>query len=109
MSDDVIMRTTKQILFQAQQDQATELVVSSSPRAGAAVRYKVGENWYDWASPGSELAHAILGQIGKLASFTNRPFPKEGLIDEKYSGVRLLWVASMASGDGGCTLSPVEQ
>ena len=64
MRDDAIKRTTKLILFQAQQDHATELVVRSCPGTGAAVRYKVAESWHDWKSPGPELAPAIIGEIG---------------------------------------------
>ena len=109
MTDDVIQRTTKQVLFQAQQDHATELVVRSCPRTGAAIRYKVAETWHDWNSPGPQFAPAIIGAIGRLADFTRRPCPKEGLIDVPYSGVRLLWVARMASANGDCTLTPVEQ
>ena len=109
MSDDVIKRTTKLILFEAQQDHATELVVRRCPGTGAAVRCKVAGNWHDWKSPGPELAPAIIEEIGRLAAFTKRPCPKEGLIDVPYSGVRLLWVVRMASADGDCILLPVEQ
>ena len=109
MNDGPIKRTTKLILFQAQQDCATELVVRSCPGTGAAIRYKVAETWHDWKSPGPELAPAIVREIGKLAAFAKRPCPKEGLIDVPYSGVRLLWVVKMASADGDCILSPVEQ
>ena len=109
MSEDVISRTTKLILFQAQQDHATELVVRSSPGSGAAVRYKLADAWHDWTSPPPELAPAIIDAIGKLATFTKRPCPKEGLIDVQYSGLRLLWVVRMASPDGDCILTPVEQ
>jgi hypothetical protein len=109
MSDDIIKRTTKLILFQAQQDHATEVVVRSSPGTGAAVRYKVADTWHDWTGPASELAPAIIGEIEELADFTKRPCPKEGLIDVPYSGVRLLWVARMASADGDCLLSPVDR
>lgn len=108
MNDDAIKRTTKLILFQAQQDHAKELVISNSAGTGAAVRYKVADNWHDWKSPSHELAAAIIGEIGRLAKFTKRPYPKEGLIDVPYSGVRLLWAARMASADGDCVLSPIE-
>ena len=108
MNDDPIKRATKLILFQAQQDRATELLVRSRPGSGAAIRYKVAETWHDWTSPGPELAPAITGEIGRLASLSKRPCRKDGLIDVPYSGVRLLWVVRMASADGDCILSPVE-
>jgi hypothetical protein len=107
MGDDPIKRTVKLALFQAQQDKASELVVRSSPGTGAAVRYKVADSWHDWTSPGPELAPEVVGEIGRLADFAKRPFPKEGLIDIRFSGVRLLWVARMACA-GECILSPVE-
>jgi len=109
MSDDAITRTTKLILFQAQQDHATELVVRNCPGPGAGVRYKVAENWHDWMGPTPELAPAIIQEIERLASFSKRPCPKEGLIDVPFSGVRLLWVARMSSADSDCILSPIEQ
>lgn len=109
MSEDVIKRTTKLILFQAQRDHATELVVRGSPGTAAAVRYKVADTWHDWTSPAPELAPAIIGELGELAAFTKRPCPKEGLIDVPYSGIRLLWVARIPSAGGDCILSPVEQ
>jgi hypothetical protein len=109
MNNDSIERTTKAILFQAQQDHATELVIHGSPESEAAVRYKVAETWHDWKSPPPELGSAIIGEIGRLARFTQRMCPKEGLIDVPYSGVRLLWVARIAAADGDCVLSPLEQ
>ena len=109
MSDDPIKRTTELILFQAQQDHATELVVRRRPGTEAAISYKIDKTWHDWKSPGSEVTPAIIGEIGRLAALANRPCPKEGLIDVPFSGVRLLWVVRMASADGDCVLSPVEQ
>lgn len=109
MSDNPIKRCALLILELAQRDQATELVVRASPGSGAPVRYKVAGTWHDWKSPGRELAPGIISEIGKLAAFTRRPFPKEGLIDMRFSGVRLLWVVRMASADTDCVLTPVEQ
>ena len=109
MSDDPIKHTTKLMLFQAQQDHATELVVRRRPGTVAAISYKINQTWHDWKSPGSELTPAIIGEIGRLAAFTTRPCPKEGLIDMPFSGVRLLWVVKMESADGDCVLSPIER
>ena len=109
MIEDPIQRTAKLILFQSQRDHATELVIRRRPGNGAAIRYKVSDNWHDWSSPDSEHAPAIIDEIGRLAAFTKRPCPKEGLIDEPYCGVRLLWVVRMVSADGDCILSSVDQ
>jgi hypothetical protein len=109
MTDDPIKRCTLLVLFQAQKDHATELVVGAPFGERAPIRYKVGEKWYDWKSPGPELVPDIIAELGRLAAFTKRPFPKEALLDVPYSGVRLRWVARMASADGDCELTPIEQ
>jgi hypothetical protein len=109
MNDDPIKHCTRLILFQAQQDHASELVVSSSRRFATPVRYKLGHTWHDWQSPGPEHAPAIIDEMGRLAAFSKQPFPRKGLIDLQYSGVRLRWVVRMASADGDCVLTPAEQ
>ena len=97
------------VLFGAQHDHATELVIGLSNTAGAPIRYQVGGTWHDWKSPGRDLVPGIIAELGRLAAFTKRPFPKEGLIDVPYSGVRLRWIIRMASADAECILIPVEQ
>ncbi|HEV2209882.1 MAG TPA: hypothetical protein VG167_13970 [Verrucomicrobiae bacterium] len=82
MNDDAIKRTTKLILFQAQQDHAKELVISNSPGTGAAVRYKVADNWHDWKSPSHELAATIYWrnrEIGQVHQTTI----SEGRLDRR--------------------------
>jgi hypothetical protein len=56
MSDDAIMRFTRLVLFQAQQDNAQELVVASSAVGGSPIRYKVGGAWHDFSPPPSEAS-----------------------------------------------------
>lgn len=107
MNDASIKRYALMVLFQAQQDHATELLVRRSDESGAPIRYQLGGTWHDWKSPGTALAPAILDEISTLAGFGTRPFPREGLIDVNHSGLRLLWIARMASSDA-CTLTPIE-
>jgi len=109
MGEDPIKRCTLLLLFGAQQDHATELVIGLWASGGAPIRYKVGGTWYDWKSPGADLVPGIMAELGRLAAFAGTPFPKEGLIDVPYSGVRLRWVIRMASADADCILTPVEQ
>jgi type II secretory ATPase GspE/PulE/Tfp pilus assembly ATPase PilB-like protein len=109
MSESPIERCTRLMLFQAQQDHATELVIGPSRDGKPLIRYKVAGAWHDWQSPGADLVPAIIAELGSLAAFTTRPFPKEGLIDVPYSGIRLLWIIRMKSADTGCTLTAVEQ
>jgi hypothetical protein len=97
------------LLFQSQQDHATELAVSPTDRDPSPIRYKVGGTWYHFSRPPADLLPHVVAELGRLAAFTKRPFPKEGLIDVPYSGVRLLWVLRMASPEADCMLTPVEQ
>jgi len=46
MNDDPIKSCTRLMLFQAQQDHATELVVRTSCESEAPVCYKVAEVWH---------------------------------------------------------------
>lgn len=109
MTDGPIQRFTHLLLFGAQQDHATELVVAPAASDRSPIRYKVEDTWYDWSPPPAHILLAVVAELGRLAAFTRRPFPKEGLINVAYSGVRLRWFIRMASADGDIILTPVEQ
>ena len=108
MNDDPIKRFTRLVLFQAQQDHATELTVAPASGARSPIRYKVGDTWYDMSPPPGHILPDVIAELGRLAAFTKRPFPKEGIIDEPFSSVRLHWVIRMQSADAGCVLTPIE-
>jgi hypothetical protein len=109
MSEDPIQRFACLVLFQAQQDHATELTIARASPGRAPIRYKVADIWYDMSRPPAHILPGIVAEFGRLAAFTKRPFPKEGLIDVPYSGVRLRWIIRMTSADDDCILTPVEQ
>jgi hypothetical protein len=109
MSEDPIKRYTLLVLFQAQQDHATELAIA--PSGGGAqdpIRYKVEGSWYSFSTPPESILPGVVAELGRLAALSEKPFPREGLIDVPFSGLRLRWVARMASADGDCVLTPVE-
>ena len=109
MVEDPIKRFTLLVLFQAQQDRATKLTVAPAARGGSPIKYKVGGTWYDMAPPPAHILPAVVAELGRLAAFANRPFPREGLIDVPYSGIRLRWVIRMTSLEEDCILTPIEQ
>jgi type II secretory ATPase GspE/PulE/Tfp pilus assembly ATPase PilB-like protein len=109
MDDEPIKRFTQLVLFQAQQDQVTELVIAPANRERPPVRYKVEGSWHEMSPPPAHILPGVVAELGRLAVFTKRPFPKEGLIDVAYSGVRLRWVIRMTSADADCILTPIEQ
>jgi len=109
MTDEPTQRFTRLVLFQAQQDHAQELIIAPVVREGSPVRYKVEDTWYDMSPPPARILPGVVAELGRLAAFAKRPFPKEGLIDLPFSGVRLRWIVRMTSADGDCMLTPIEQ
>ena len=108
MSEEPIQRFTLLVLFQAQQDHATEMTIGSASNGPSPIRYKVGGTWYDMSPPPAHIMPDVVAELGRLAQFTKRPFPKEGLIDVPCSGVRLRWIIRMASAEADCILTAVE-
>jgi len=108
MSDNPIRRFTLLVLFQAQHDRAEELVVAPATGEGSPIRYKVEGTWYDMAPPPASIIPGVVTELERLAAFARRPFPKEGLIDITYSGIRLRWIIRMTSAAAGCVLTPIE-
>ena len=106
MNDEPIKRMALLILFQAQHDNATELVVSSSAAAGSPIRCKVGGAWYDFSPPPSQIMPDLVAALGGLAALPDGAFPKEGTIDVPFSGTRLGWKIRMPAADS-CELIPI--
>ena len=109
MDDEPVKRFTRLVLLQAQRDHATELVIAPAMLERPPIRYKVAGDWYDMSPPPAHVLSGVVAELERLAAFTRRPFPKEGLIDIAYSGVRLRWVIRMTSPDADCILTPIEQ
>jgi type IV pilus assembly protein PilB len=105
MSDDPIRRFTLLVLFQAQEDRATELVIT--PSIGGGIRYKVDGTWYDMSPPPSHILPSAVAELGRLAELPEGPFPKEGIIDVAYFGLRLRWKIHLRSAEAECVLTPL--
>jgi len=111
MSEDPIKRAVLLILYQSQQDQADELVISPAVAGGVPVRYKVRGTWHDWKSPGPNLSSSLVAEIERLAAFRDGPYPQEGNIDVAFPDtrgtvVRLRWKVGRASAGAPCILTP---
>lgn len=112
MNEDVywaanVKRVALSILAQSQRDGATEVVFAPATAAGASVRYKVDDTWYDWAGPPAEIMPDLVAMLARLAGADEGSFPKTGTIDVPYSGLRLKWAMRMATRDTECVLTPV--
>lgn len=109
MSEEPITRFTLLLLFQADQDHATELTIPSAGGPPAPIRYKVRGEWYDLSPPPEHILPGVFAVLNELAGLTDKPFPRDGLIDIPYGGRHLRWVIHMAGPDADCVLTPVEQ
>jgi hypothetical protein len=109
MNEEPIRRFIRSVLFQAQQDHANELTIGPASRGRPPIRYEIGRTRYDMSPPPVHIMPDVVAELGRLAAFSNRPFPKEALIDVPYDVVRLRWVIRMTSADADCVLTPIEQ
>ena len=96
MSDEPIKRFTLLVLFQAQQDRATELVVDPSATTGSAIRCRVDGTMYEFSPPPLRIVPGVVAELERLANLPSGPFPKEGHVDLQFGGVRLQWKLSVA-------------
>src|SRR6266850_6009527 len=99
MSDDPIKRFTLLVLFQAWQDNATELVVGSSAGLGAQIRYRVEGSLYEMSPPPAHIIPEVIAELGRLAGLADAAFPKQGTIDVALSAGHSKWKIQMASPD----------
>ena len=109
MSEEPITRFTLLVLFQADQDHATDLTIPATGSAAVPIRYKVRGKWYDLSPPPEHILPGIVAVLSELAGLSDKPFPREGLIDVPYGGRHLRWVIRIASPDADCVLARVEQ
>lgn len=99
MSEEPIKRFVLLVLFQAQQDHATEVTVAPVGGERPPIRYKVGDTWCDMSPPPAHILPGVVAELDRLAAFTRRPFPKEGLIDVAFGSVRLRWIIRRTSAE----------
>ena len=107
--DSAVRRFIHLVLFQAQQDQATELVIGAAPTSGdTPIRYKVGNAWYDVSPFPSHIRPDVISELVRMARFHTGRIPNEGVLDESFGDVRLRWTVAMTSADGDCKLVRVQ-
>jgi len=95
--------------FQAQQDQATELVIGAAPASGdTPIKYKVEETWYDLSPFPSHIRPDVISELVRMAKFHASQIPGEGVLDESFGDIRLRWIVAMMSADGECMLVRVQ-
>ncbi len=103
MNEEPIKRFVRLVLFQAQQDRATELVIAPASGETTPIKYKVDDKWYDMAPPPADILPRTMAELERLANLAEGA--KEGVIDLAFSGVRLKWNLTLL--DGRYVLTPI--
>jgi hypothetical protein len=97
------------VLFQAQQDHATELVLGATSASGdTPIRYKVEGAWYDMSPFPSHIRPDVIAELARMARLPVGQFPNEGVLDVTFGDVRLRWTVGMTTADGECMLVRVQ-
>jgi type II secretory ATPase GspE/PulE/Tfp pilus assembly ATPase PilB-like protein len=80
--DRAVRRFIHLVLFQAQQDDATELVIGVTPTNGdTPIRYKVGDAWYDMSPFPAHIRRDVVAELAQMAGLPLGQFPSEGVLD----------------------------
>jgi hypothetical protein len=94
------------ILFQAQQDHATVLVIGSAPANGnMPMRYLIEGTWHDMAPFPSHIRPTMMTVFMRMAHLPVGQFPCQGVLDETFNEVRLTWRVELTGMDHDCLLT----
>jgi hypothetical protein len=95
------------ILFEAQKECATELVIGLASRKGTPIRYKVEGTCYEMHPFPSRIRQAVVAELGRMTGLREGSFPKEGPLSEVFGGVLLQWRVRITSAEGDCEFTRV--
>ena len=104
-----VMRFISLVLFQTQQDHATEVVIGPAGGEATPIRYKVDGTWYDMAPLPSDIRSQVVTGLEQMAGMAPGPFPKEGVLFAGISGKLLEWKVRITNADADCVIIPVNE
>jgi hypothetical protein len=97
------------VLWQAQADRATELVLGLRlpDGSGTPLRYKVDGRWYDMSPFPSHIRPDVVTELERMAGLS--PDVRVGTLNESVAGTRLKWRVQVATPEAECRLAPVAE
>jgi hypothetical protein len=107
-NDNKILTFIVFVLFQTQQDLATELIIGPAQPKGTPIKYKAGGIWQDMGPLSSDIRHDIISELTRLAKFPAGETVGEGVLDLTISKMQLKWNVVIASENGECKLTRIE-
>ena len=99
-----VRRFIRLVLFQAQQDQATELIIGVASPSEVPIKYKVEGIWYEMSPFPAHIRGDVVSELVRMAKFHAGHIPGEGVLDERVGDVRLRWIVATMNADGECML-----
>ena len=105
---DRIRRFVGLLLLQAQQEQATELIIGPALPQGTPIKCNVCGSWHDMAPFPSRIRHDVISELARLAKFPAGQTTGEGVLDLIVFSSRLKWNLVITSDDGECKLTRIE-
>ena len=103
-----IRRFIHLVLFQAQQDRATDVVIGIASPRGAPITYKVEGTWYEMSPFPGHIRPKVVSELARMAKFHAGQIAGEGVLDEIFDDVRMRWVVGMTSAEGECRLVRIQ-
>jgi type II secretory ATPase GspE/PulE/Tfp pilus assembly ATPase PilB-like protein len=102
--NEAIQQFIRLVLLQAQQDEATELIIGIASPSGVPIRYKVEGTWHEVPPFPSRIRPDVVSELVRMAGFHAGQIPGEGVLDENFGNIRLRWIVAMTSAEGECML-----
>lgn len=94
------------VLYQAQQNHATELIIGTAQPEGKSIKYKAGDTWHDLVPFPSNILRDIISELARMAKFPAGQITGKGVLDLTTSQMRLKWNVVIASDE--CKLTRME-
>ena len=100
-----IRRFLSLVLFQAQQDRATELIIGPSKGEDTPIRYKVDGTWYEMSPFPSHMRAVVVSEAARFAHMPGGAYPQEGDMAIAFGEFQLKWKVVIKSADGDCVFT----
>ena len=97
------------VLFQMQQDHATEMVIGPAGGEATPIRYKVDGAWHDMAPLPSDIRSLVVTELEQMAGMAAGPFPKEGILCASIAGEPLEWRVRITDAGADCVITPIDE
>jgi type II secretory ATPase GspE/PulE/Tfp pilus assembly ATPase PilB-like protein len=107
--DEKIRKFIRLVLFQALQDNATEIIIGKAPPKGETpIRYKVKRTWHEMGPFPSQIRQFVISELAQMAKFPAGNNKSDGVLDFSIGSKRSRWLVEMANADAECRIVRVQ-